>query len=427
MDIFSFPIMMTIAAAGLTCIFMVTGIKYAARRRERSDNLEKTNRIKLVEAQDRETQAQNVTRELLERLQEPYKDFLASGFADIQSLGDRLLETMRTLVPCASIVLLVLDPETQLLEPVASRGLSSDQLRALKIRPDEGVFGRTLQSGKPLSAQAARSSGILAESFLGTNYALIPLQIQGHMIAVLALASIGPELAAQEYPVIELMQGYGSLLLDAFYSRQSVEATQEHLIQALMRCVLTKDGYTHGHLERTALLTRAFAREMKLPRALVRQIEIGALLHDLGKIWIPETILQKPGALTPEEYADIKRHPGLGYEIIRPYAFLRGAAFIVLYHQEWFNGAGYPQNLAREEIPLGARLVSIVDAWDAMTSDRPYRLAMPRQAAFAELRRQAGTQFDPKLVEPFVHTVERLEAEGIPTTEVNAANTYAAR
>src|SRR5204863_1680645 len=101
--------------------------------------------------------------------------------------------------------------------------------------------------------------------------------------------------------------------------------------------------------------------------------------------------------------------------ILQSVSSLRKVAAIVLYHQEWYNGAGYPEGLAGEEIPLGARIVQVIDAWDAMTSDRPYRQAMPKPAAVAELRRQAGTQFDPKLVELFLRVIDRLDREGIPT------------
>ena len=117
----------------------------------------------------------------------------------------------------------------------------------------------------------------------------------------------------------------------------------------------------------------------------------------------------------------MKTHPNIGHRILQPVDFLNQVAAIVLYHQEWYNGAGYPEGLAGEEIPLGARIVQILDAWDAMTSDRSYRKAMPHGAAIAELRRQAGTQFDPKLVDHFLRVIDRLEREGIPTTEQHAA------
>jgi len=162
---------------------------------------------------------------------------------------------------------------------------------------------------------------------------------------------------------------------------------------------------------------RAVTQEIPLPEALIGQTESGALLHDLGKIGIDDAILKKTGPLTADEYALMKNHPAIGLKIVQPLQFLRSAGAIILYHQEWYNGAGYPEGLAGEEIPLGARVVQIIDAWDAMTSDRPYRKAMSRAAAITELRRQAGTQFDPKLAELFLRVIDRLEREDSPTTE----------
>ncbi len=189
-------------------------------------------------------------------------------------------------------------------------------------------------------------------------------------------------------------------------------------MKALVQAIEAKDVCTHQHSQRTRGLVRAVAQEIPLPESLIRHIEYGAFLHDIGKIGIEDAILKKPGPLTTEEYTVMKTHPAIGQHIVQPLQFLRAAGAIVLYHQEWYNGAGYPEGLAGEEIPLGARIVQIIDAWDAMTSDRPYRKAMSKTAATTELRRQAGTQFDPKLVELFLRVIDRLEREGIPTTEI---------
>jgi HD-GYP domain-containing protein (c-di-GMP phosphodiesterase class II) len=162
------------------------------------------------------------------------------------------------------------------------------------------------------------------------------------------------------------------------------------------------------------------AQEMHLPGSLAEQIEFGAMLHDIGKLGIPESILSKSDALSVEEYAIVKRHPAIGYQMLRHVDFLRAVAPIVLYHHEWVNGDGYPEGLAGEEIPLGARMVAIVDAWDAMTTPQPYRKALSRSAAIAELRQQAGAQFDPKLVDIFLHVVERKPAGSVPSAAAQA-------
>ena len=143
-------------------------------------------------------------------------------------------------------------------------------------------------------------------------------------------------------------------------------------------------------------------------------IKLGAALHDVGKIVVPDSILMKPGKLTPEEYAKIKQHCYFGGQICKKVPFLRSVHDIVYHHHEFYDGRGYPDGIAGEAIPLGSRIVSVVDAFDAMTSDRPYRAARSRNEAFDVLQNGAGTQWDPEIVRCFLDGIkgdfERLKA-----------------
>jgi HD-GYP domain-containing protein (c-di-GMP phosphodiesterase class II) len=132
----------------------------------------------------------------------------------------------------------------------------------------------------------------------------------------------------------------------------------------------------------------------------------GALLHDVGKIGIPDAILRKPGKLTTEEWVEMRRHPEIGYRILQGINFLEASREVVLSHQECYDGSGYPRGLKGKEIPLGARIFSVVDTLDAMTSDRPYRKALSQQAAREEIRKFSGTQFDPDVVQAFLAITE---------------------
>jgi HD-GYP domain-containing protein (c-di-GMP phosphodiesterase class II) len=138
---------------------------------------------------------------------------------------------------------------------------------------------------------------------------------------------------------------------------------------------------------------------MGVSESQLRFVHWGAIIHDVGKIGVSDAILRKPGALTDAKWAEMRRHPEIGYAMLKDIAFLRPALDIVRYHHERYDGAGYPVGLAGEEIPLAARIFAAVDAYDAMTSDRPYRRARSREEALAEIQRLAGAEFDPRVVQ----------------------------
>jgi diguanylate cyclase (GGDEF)-like protein/PAS domain S-box-containing protein/putative nucleotidyltransferase with HDIG domain len=184
-----------------------------------------------------------------------------------------------------------------------------------------------------------------------------------------------------------------------------------------------KDRHIRGHQERTSLWAAALAEEMGLPPEQVRDIRIASLLHDIGKVSVSERVLNKPGKLTEEEYAQIKEHAPLGATIMTSEAeALQQLASIVRHHHERFDGKGYPDGLAGEDIPLEARILSVVDVFDAMTHHRSYRKALSRAEAIAELERGAGTQFDPAVVKTFLALLKRPDEE--PPTPARAASTH---
>ncbi len=179
-------------------------------------------------------------------------------------------------------------------------------------------------------------------------------------------------------------------------------------IRALAQVLEARDSYTHGHSERVARYAKAVGEIMGLDRKTLQVLEQASLLHDIGKIGVRDAVLHKPGALDKEERLAIERHPTIGDDILHPVVFLREALEIVRHHHEHWDGTGYPAGLRGEEIPLVARIVAVADAYDAMTSDRPYRRAMAARDALAEIRAKAGIQFDPAVVEAFSKVMETL-------------------
>ncbi|HMH01782.1 MAG TPA: HD domain-containing phosphohydrolase [Terriglobales bacterium] len=187
-----------------------------------------------------------------------------------------------------------------------------------------------------------------------------------------------------------------------------LERSYDITLEALGDALDLKDAETEGHSKRVTAFTIAIARAMGLTADQIRVIARGAFLHDIGKMAIPDAILRKPGALTPDEVAIMREHSYHGYQIVRKIPFLQEAAEIVYAHQERFDGTGYPRGLKGEQIPLGARMFAVADTLDAITSDRPYRPAQTLTAAREEIQRWAGRQFDPDVVKMFLSMPENI-------------------
>jgi putative nucleotidyltransferase with HDIG domain len=187
-----------------------------------------------------------------------------------------------------------------------------------------------------------------------------------------------------------------------------LERSYDITLEALGDALDLKDRETEGHSRRVTAFTIAIARAMGLTADQIRVIARGAFLHDIGKMAIPDAILNKPGALTPDEVGIMREHSYHGYQIVRKIPFLQEAAEIVYAHQERFDGTGYPRGLKGEQIPLGARMFAVADTLDAITSDRPYRPAQTLAAARDEIQRWAGRQFDPEVVKMFLSMPENI-------------------
>jgi len=190
-------------------------------------------------------------------------------------------------------------------------------------------------------------------------------------------------------------------------------------ITALVYALEAKDRYTSGHSQRVAEISVAIARELGLPPPSVSKVELAGRVHDIGKIGVRESVLHKPGQLTAEEFQHVKRHPESGARILTPIVEDEEILQIVRHHHERFDGAGYPDGLAGDGIPLGARILAVADSYDAMTSERPYRGAISASAACAEIEQAVNAQFDAEVVRAFLRVGSLL----LPATGVIASNT----
>src|SRR5258706_2677078 len=193
-------------------------------------------------------------------------------------------------------------------------------------------------------------------------------------------------------------------------------------VSALSQAIDAKDGFTRGHADRVSRIAGAIARDMSLSEQEIERIELAGLLHDIGKIGVEDRILMKPMRLDPDEQELMRRHPQYGASILEPSAALRPLVPFVLHHHENFDGSGYPEGLRGEAIPLGARIIIVADAYEAMTSDRIYRKAIGHERALEQLERHKGVQFDPRVVRSLEHLLAKRGPDAFEVSELPPIN-----
>jgi putative nucleotidyltransferase with HDIG domain len=233
----------------------------------------------------------------------------------------------------------------------------------------------------------------------------VPLQRQDQVLGCLfALDKEDGEFDSVDTKLLNSIANESAIYLENAMLFEDVHGLMMGLLHSLTSAVDAKDAYTCGHSERVALVSRHLAQQMSLSEKDVEQIYMAGLLHDVGKIGVPEAVLQKTGKLTVEEFEQMKRHPQIGARILQDIKQVREIVPGVLHHHERYDGKGYPSGLAGEKIPLMGRIICLADCFDAMTSNRTYRKALPLEVALTEIRRCSGTQFDPRLAEFFLMT-----------------------
>jgi len=260
----------------------------------------------------------------------------------------------------------------------------------------------TLEAGKFITLDGA-NRGPLAR---GDSQVLVyPIARAGEVIgAFLAGDKNGPDMEVTniDLKMFQAAAGYVAILLENASLYEDQHDMFLGTVRALTASIDAKDPYTCGHSERVADLAASLARALGLNTDAVERIRIAGLVHDIGKIGVPEAILRKPGRLTDDEVVAMKSHPAIGHRILQDIKQLADVLPGVLHHHERYDGKGYPQGLAGEGIPLSARIIALADSFDAMSSNRTYRAALPRAKVLSEIRACAGAQFDPRMAEVFV-------------------------
>ncbi|MDR2191882.1 MAG: GAF domain-containing protein [Endomicrobium sp.] len=336
-----------------------------------------------------------------------------SGIGTQKELAESVVNIACKLTSAQAGSLMFIDKDINDLYILAAKGLPEDVVKVVRIKLGENISGKVAQTGKPIFVEDIEADIRFLrpnsnERYETKSFVSVPLRGRNKIIGVLNI-NAAREIKSfddRDIRLLTILADQSAMLFDNLELYKGIQGFYFEMINTLARMIDAKDSYTHDHADRAYKYAIRIAQNMKLPEAIMTHIGYAALMHDIGKIGIEETILKKQGKLTPEETVIIKQHPQIGNKIIAPVTFLAPIAPMVLYHQEWYNGNGYPEGLAGEEIPLGARIVAVIDSYDAMTSDRPYRKSLSQEYAIDELKRGAGTQFDPNIVNIFIDILQ---------------------
>jgi putative nucleotidyltransferase with HDIG domain len=341
------------------------------------------------------------------------------GSAINSSLGlERVLElvmdTLIALMHAERGFLMLREPKGELKVRIA-RGIDNANLGAEAFSISNTVVRRVAESGEPILTTNAQEDPRFGEQYSVAAYHLLsilcaPLKIKDDLIGVIYVDNRAHTGIFQndDLSIISAFSNQAAVAIDNARlfddlqaSNQELEVAYQATLEGWVRALDLRDKETEGHTQRVTTLTQRLARAMGVGEDDMVHITRGALLHDIGKMAIPDGILLKPAELTPEERATIQKHPIYAYEMLNPIKFLRPALDIPFCHHEKWDGSGYPRGLRGDAIPFAARIFSVVDVWDALIYDRPYRKGLPPANVKKMITEKSGTHFDPRVVEAF--------------------------
>ncbi|MFA5837257.1 MAG: HD domain-containing phosphohydrolase [Bellilinea sp.] len=364
----------------------------------------------------------------LQNIQALHKiDQAIAGSLDLNLTLNVVLEQVKTQLNVDAAAVLLLDPHTQKLEFTVGLGFRGKTIERSRLRLGEGLGGRAALERRTVSVTNLLENNtplirapFFAEEGLVTYFGT-PLIAKGQVNGVLEVfhhSSFAPDenwlelfkiLAEQTAIAVD----NASLFTELKRSNARLFAAYDSTIEGWSHALDLRDKETEGHTQRVTEMTLKLARAAGITEAELVHVRRGALLHDIGKMGVPDHILLKPDKLTDEEWVAMRKHPTFAFELLSPIAYLRPALDIPYCHHEKWDGSGYPRGLKGEQIPLVARLFAIIDVWDALLSDRPYRQGWPKEKVIEQIKSLSGSHFDPKAVELFLKKIyEDTEGAG---------------
>ncbi len=342
-------------------------------------------------------------------------DQAITSSASIEMSLNIVMQKLISLLSIDAATILLVDPAASSLRMAVGHGFRTCEVFTASVKIEESYAGRAILEGRiiyiPNLANEPNNlfrMGLLKDDDFVSYYG-VPLVAKGKSVGVMEVFHRTLVEREQEwFDFLETLAGQAAIAIDSTQSFDGLQRANLELslaydatIEGRSRAMDLRDKETEGHTQRVTELTVKMARTMGMSQDEIINLRRGALLHDMGKLGVPDDILLKPGKLTGEEWVIMKSHPNFAYEMLSPIAYLRPALDIPHCHHEKWDGSGYPRGLKGEQIPLAARIFSVIDVWDALTSDRPYRKAWPKEKTIEHIKEGSGKHFDPQIVDIF--------------------------
>jgi len=323
-----------------------------------------------------------------------------------ERLAEEVMEELRP----QNVLVALLDPDTGQPRVCACCGEPTDAYAVPVGDMKEGVLAHVLASSQPtIVCNVIHSAPPPHHGAMVGSVLCVPLAANDKVLgAVCAREKLsGEEFFAVDMKLVSTISAQSAVAISNSLLFQDIKELFLGTVRSLASAVDAKDPYTLGHSQRVTRSVLAIAEELEFPADSLEDVQLAGLLHDVGKIGLPDHILLKPGRLSDEEWAEVKKHPARGEEILRPIKQMARVATWIRHEHERWDGSGYPDSLRGAEIPLASRIIAVADAYDALTSERSYRRAVPAEAALSQLQAAAGTDYDPMVVEAFLRAHSR--------------------
>jgi len=324
----------------------------------------------------------------------------------LERVLNSLLDLASEVIPCHGALLFLTDDSTGELDVALKRNISRKIENKINLQNKKKVIEWALKKGRTIALPDIEEEIDDSDKL---TFVLVPLIAHDKPVGLLDLITETPEgdITSRDLSLLTILSKQAALAIENVKLYESMKKDEVNIIKALSTTVDAKDHYTSGHSQKVSEYGTHIAEELMLQEREIEIIKYAGLLHDIGKIGMPDEIIKKPSKLTEEEFLIIRDHPVIGAKIIREIDSLAAIVPIILHHHERYDGKGYPDKLKGDEIPIGARIIHAADAFDTMVSARAYRDMLPAELAISELRKNSGTQFDPVIVDAFIRYLRK--------------------